>query len=193
MRLRRKSWIVAGLISPLLVSLSYAQTTTSCAVSGVVVDKMGALIPDALVEIADIAKGTTESAKTDSLGAYQFSFLRPGKYTLRVQHAGFQQERRTVAIQVGPSATVNIVLQVANTSSEISVTDEAPVVQGDNADVSSTINQKQVSEVPNPGNDLTYIAQTAPGAVMNTDGGAGWRSFQSSECLVLRTLLPWMA
>ena len=31
------------------------------------------------------------------------------------------------------------------------------------------MNQKQVSEVPNPGNDLTYIMQTAPGVVMNTD------------------------
>ncbi len=35
--------------------------------------------------------------------------------------------------------------------------------------VSATMNQKQISEVPNPGNDLTYIVQTAPGAVMNTD------------------------
>ncbi|PYV59935.1 MAG: hypothetical protein DMG98_04235, partial [Acidobacteria bacterium] len=34
------------------------------------------------------------------------------------------------------------------------------------------MNQKQISEVPNPGNDLTYIAQTAPGVVMNTDNGS---------------------
>jgi hypothetical protein len=27
----------------------------------------------------------------------------------------------------------------------------------------------QISQVPNPGNDLTYIAQTTPGAIMNTD------------------------
>jgi len=35
---------------------------------------------------------------------------------------------------------------------------------------------KQISEVPNPGNDLTYIVQTAPGVVMNTDvqGGANF-------------------
>jgi hypothetical protein len=31
------------------------------------------------------------------------------------------------------------------------------------------MNMTQISEVPNPGNDLTYIAQTAPGAIMNTD------------------------
>jgi hypothetical protein len=33
--------------------------------------------------------------------------------------------------------------------------------------------QKQISEVPNPGNDITHIAQTAPGAVMNTDNVYG--------------------
>jgi outer membrane receptor for ferrienterochelin and colicin len=35
------------------------------------------------------------------------------------------------------------------------------------------MNQRQISEVPNPGNDLTYIAQTAPGAIMNTEGYFG--------------------
>ena len=34
------------------------------------------------------------------------------------------------------------------------------------------MNQKQISEVPNPGNDLTYNVQTAPGVIMNSDSGA---------------------
>ena len=48
-------------------------------------------------------------------------------------------------------------------NSSVTVTDEAPLIQAENGDVSTTMNQKQISEVPNPGNDLTYIAQTAPG------------------------------
>jgi len=55
------------------------------------------------------------------------------------------------------------------TSSEITVTSEAPTVQAENGDVSVTLNQKQISEVPNPGNDLTYIVQTAPGVVIPYD------------------------
>ncbi len=95
--------------------------------------------------------------------------MRPGTYTLSVRHPGFQEERRSVNVQVGPPATVNITLQVAKASSEITVTDKAPIIQAETADVSTTMNQKQVSEVPNPGNDLTYIVQTAPGVVMSTD------------------------
>jgi hypothetical protein len=161
----------------LLAGDVHSQTTTSGALAGVVIDQTNAVVPDVAVEVKDLAKGTTQSAKTDSEGVYQFSFLRPSRYTLKVMHPGFQEERRSVTIQVGPPATVNVTLQVARTSSEITVTDDAPIIQAETADVSVTMNQEQVSEVPNPGNDLTYIAQTAPGAVMNTDNGsAGYLS-----------------
>src|SRR5437879_810488 len=149
----------------------HSQTTTSGGLAEVVIDETTDVVPDAAVEIKDVAKGTTQSGKTDKEGVYQFPFLRPGTYTLRVRHPGFQEERRSVTVQVGPPATVNITLPIAKASSEITVTDEAPIIQAETADVSVTMNQKQVSEVPNPGNDLTYIAQTTPGAVMNTDGG----------------------
>ena len=157
----------------LLLSDGQSQTTTSGALSGVVIDQTNAVVPDAAVEIKDIAKGTPQSAKTDGKGVYQFSFVPPGRYTLKVTHAGFQEERKSVTIQVGPPVTVNVNLEIAKASSEIAVSDEAPIIQAETADVSVTMNQKQVSEVPNPGNDLTYIAQTAPGAVMNTDNGFG--------------------
>lgn len=59
----------------------------------------------------------------------------------------------------------------------MNVTGEAPLIQADNGDFSTTMNQKQISEVPNPGNDLTYIAQTAPGMVMNVEtSGANFSS-----------------
>jgi hypothetical protein len=65
---------------------------------------------------------------------------------------------------------------VEKASTTIAVAAEAPFVQAENGDFSATLNQKQISEVPNPGNDLTYIVQTAPGVVMNTDvqGGANF-------------------
>jgi len=152
-----------------LSGLLRAQTTTSGALSGVIIDQTNAVVPDAAVDIKDAAKGIAQSAKTDSEGVYQFSFLRPATYTLTVKHPGFQEERRSIIVQVGSATTVNITLQVAKTSSEITVSDEVPIIQAETADVSTTMNQRQISEVPNPGNDLTYVVQTAPGVVMNTD------------------------
>ncbi len=154
-----------------------AQTATSGAVTGVVTDQGGAVVPNADVEIRDIDKGTTESTKTDRDGVYRFFFLSPSQYTLTVVHDGFRKESRSVTVLLGTPVTVNITLKIAKANMQLSVTAEAPLVQADNGDVSITMSQTQVSELPNPGNDLTYIAQTAPGAIMNTDnartGGRG--------------------
>jgi hypothetical protein len=165
--------IVMGLL--LLLPLSrvlIAQTTNTGGLTGVVTDQSGAVVPDVDVEIKDNRKGNVQPTKTDREGVYRFFFLAPSPYTLTVTHAGFRQERRAVIVLLGPPGTVNVALEIAKTSSEITVTGEAPFIQAENGDVSTTLNQKQISEVPNPGNDLTYIVQTAPGVIMNTDSGA---------------------
>lgn len=146
-----------------------AQTTASGALAGVVTDQSIAAIPDAEIEIKDKAKGTTQLTRTDREGVYRFSFLAPGAYTLSVTHVGFRQVKRIVDVLLGPAISVNVTLQIAKASSEITVTDEAPLIHAENGDVSAAMGQKQISEVPNPGNDLTYIVQTTPGVVMNTD------------------------
>src|SRR5215467_12220587 len=154
-----------------------AQTTTSGGLTGVITDPSSAVVRDADVKINDSAKGTTYSTKTDREGVYRFFFLAPGRFTLTVKHARFREEKRTVNVLLGPPVSVNVTLQIARATESVSVTAEAPLVQAENGDVSATLNQKQISEVPNPGNDLTYIVQTAPGVVMNTDAQANGTNF----------------
>lgn len=162
------------LASLLLVALGFAdrlhaQTATSGGLTGVVTDQSGAVLPAAEVEINDNRKGTTQSTQTDREGVYRFFFLPPSTYTLTVVRSGFRKETRAVNVLLGPSGTVNVTLEIAQASSEVTVTGEAPLIQAENGDASTTMTQKQISEVPNPGNDLTYIVQTAPGVIMNTD------------------------
>jgi len=145
------------------------QTSTTGALSGIVTDPTQAVLPNATIEIEDLAKGTIQTTKTDAHGGYRLSFLVPGKYALTVSHTGFRVERREVNVLLGPPVSVNVAMEIAETKATLTVTGEAPLVQAENGDVSATMNQTQISELPNPGNDLTYIVQTAPGVVMNTD------------------------
>ena len=174
MRLQPSRFVFAFVI--LVVSLHYklyAQTATSGGLTGVVTDVTGAVLTGADVEIRDHNKGTTLSTRTDRQGGYEFFFLRPSRYILTVAHAGFRTEKLDVNVLLGPPVSVNVALEIAQTSTSVTVTAEAPLLHAENGDVSATMNQKQISEVPNPGNDLTYIVQTAPGVVMNTDAQAG--------------------
>jgi hypothetical protein len=175
--MRLRSCFSAFLLAICFANELRAQTTTSGGVTGVVTDQSLAVLPNADVEIRDINKGTTESTKTDRYGVYRFFFLSPSQYTLTVVHDGFRKESRSVTVLLGTPVTVNITLEIAKANMQLVVTAEAPLVEADNGDVSITMSQKQISELPDPGNDLTYIAQTAPGAIMNTDnaltGGGG--------------------
>jgi len=146
-----------------------AQTTTSGALAGVITDQTGAVIPDVGVEIEDLSKGTTQSTKSDGQGVYRFFFLLPGTYALKTTRLGFEGETRTVSIPLGPPVSVNLTLSIQKVKTDMTVTDEHVSVRAENGDVSTSINQRQISEIPNPGNDLTYVVQTAPGVVMNTD------------------------
>ena len=125
------------------------------------------------VQIRNDAKGTTQSTRTDEEGVYHFFFVAPGAYTLTVRHAGFREVKRTVNVLLGPAVSMNITLEIAEASIEMTVRDEAPLIHAENGDASATLPQQLVSEVPNPGNDLTYVVQTTPGVVMNTDQGGG--------------------
>jgi hypothetical protein len=154
---------------PFFIQDARTQTTTSGGLTGIVSDPSHAVVPYAVVELRDNNKGTIQAAKTDGEGVYRFFFLAPGRYTLTVSHEGFLQDSHEVEVLLGPPGTRNITLEIAGGSATVKVTDEMPLLQAENGDVSPTMNLLQISQVPNAGNDLTYVAQTAPGATMNTD------------------------
>jgi Carboxypeptidase regulatory-like domain/TonB dependent receptor len=150
-----------------------AQSVTSGDIAGLVTDPSGAVIPNANVTVKSGEKGNTLSQPTNARGVYRFSLLPPGPYTISATASGFQTFTANVVVNVGQAATVNITLSLSRTTSTIEVTDEAPLLQTESADVSTNFTESQIALVPNPGNDLSYIAQTAPGVVQNTQAGSG--------------------
>ena len=150
-----------------------AQSLTTGSISGVVTDPSNALIRDAQVTLKDNSKGTKQETKTNSSGLYEFVLLAPSSYTVTVSAAGFQVVNRTANVVLGQATILNIQMTVGAADMTITVTEVAPLIQTDNGNLVSTINETQVSQIPNPGNDLTYPVETTPGAVMNTSSGYG--------------------
>src|SRR5246127_5106717 len=150
-----------------------AQSVTSGDIVGVVADPSGAVLPNIKVTLKSDAKGNTQGQSTNSHGTYRFSLLAPGSYTVSVAAPGLQEAMMSGVVTIGQATTLNVVLSLGGATSTVEVTSDAPLLQTENADVSTSFSQTQISQVPNPGNDLSYVAQTAPGVIQNTQGGNG--------------------
>jgi len=150
-----------------------AQTATTGDVAGVVTDPSNAVVPDAKLSLKDNARGATQDSKSNKDGAFRFYLLAPGSYTLTVTASGFQGQARQISVGVGQISTADIQLVLGSGATTITVTEAAPLIQTENGDTSSSLSQQQVANVPNPGNDLSAIAQLAPGVIVNSQGGFG--------------------
>ena len=151
---------------------SNAQSVTSGDVAGTITDPTGAEIPHAAVTLTNVNTNATAKTTSSADGTYRFVFLPPGTYKLNVSATGFQSAQRNgIAVSAGQPTAANIQLQVASATQAITVTEAPPVLQTENADVSTNYNAETILNLPNPGGDISYIAQTAPGVVMNTQAG----------------------
>jgi len=156
----------------LMVAVSVgAQTSTTGDIAGVVTDQTTAVVSGAPITLKSVDTGSSTSTTTNAQGSYNFSLLQPGNYSLSVDVAGFQKLLRTVTVTLGTSTTVNLQLSLSSQSESVEVTDEVIGVQTEDANLQTDFNAQQLAVLPNPGNDLSAVALTAPGVVMNTTGG----------------------
>ena len=150
---------------------AWAQGETTSAVIGEVTDTTGAVVPDATVTITNQETGLKRTAKTDSGGRLNFPQLKPGTYTVRVEAEGFEpQQADNVFSGLGQKQAVNFTLRVARSKETVEVGAEAPIINPSNANTSTTLNAPALENLPNPGGDMTYPLQFAPGALINTAG-----------------------
>ena len=148
-----------------------AQGETTSAIVGTVVDPAGSALKDATVTITSSDTGLKRNAKTDDAGRFNFPQLKPGSYSVKVEAEGFQaQLNQSVFSGLGQRQTVNFVLKLAATKEVVTVTGEAPLINSQNPNTSTTLNATRLENLPNPGGDLTYPLQFAPGALINTAG-----------------------
>ena len=138
---------------------------------GQVRDTSNAVVPRATVTIVSPETGLTRSAQTDEAGRFNFPQLRPGAYSVRAEAPGFEpQQDDNVISGLGQKQTVDFTLQVARASQTVEVKSETPIINLENANTSTTLSAPALENLPNPGGDLTYPLQFAPGALINTAG-----------------------
>ena len=155
----------------LLPEAAFSQGETTSAIIGQVRDASGAAVPGAAVTVTNKETGLKRGARTDESGRFNFPQLKPGTYSVKVDAEGFQsQQNDAVSSGLGQKQTVDFALEVAQSKQTVEVSSQPPLVNPGKVNTSTTLNAHTLENLPNPGGDLTYPLQFAPGALMNTAG-----------------------
>ena len=162
-----------GLQASPFLSTAYGQTNISGDIVGIITDAAGAAVPNAQVVVKANATGGPKTTTSDASGNFRVPLLTPDTYTVTATAPGFQSTETRVPVSAGQVAQANVSLGVGASTQTVEVTGATPLLNTQEASISTTFDLQQVLALPNPGNDLTFVAQTAPGSIMNTQGGYG--------------------
>jgi len=154
-----------------------AQSVITGDIVGTVSDESNAVVPDVTVTLTSVDTSASNTTRTSALGFYRFNLIKPGNYKISVSHPGFRSVQAPVAVAIGQVVTANLQLQVGQTSETVEVSGVAPMLQTENANLSTSYDPSQLSALPIAGGDTTSFAYSAPGIVLNS--GAGYGNFSA--------------
>src|ERR1700736_2388437 len=164
-------FIFVGSFHFLLPEATFSQGETTSAIVGQVSDASGAAVPSATVTVTNKETGLRRNASTDDSGRFNFPQLKPGTYSIKVEAEGFEpQQNVAVSAALGQKQTMDFTLRVARSSETVEISSEAPLLNPEKANTSTTLKAHALEDLPNPGADLTYPLQFAAGALVNTAG-----------------------
>jgi outer membrane receptor protein involved in Fe transport len=133
----------------LCVTAGMAQTSTTGTVEGTVTDPNGAVVPNATVTLSGPNLIRAQTATSDSNGAYRFSSVPPGRYTVDVAGmSGFNAyKQENIEVNLSRGTTANIVLALAGASAVVDVVATAEIDQATNT-TGSNISTEFFSNIP---------------------------------------------
>jgi hypothetical protein len=173
MRLNR----ICTLLFLLLTAVAGLRAQVTATITGVISDPSGARVPSAAVAVRNVETGVIRNTVSDDAGRYQMLALPVGEYEIRVSKAGFQEQLRSgIHLAVGQEAGVDFALQVGEVKAQVTVKEDAPIVNTTTRDISGVVGERQVKELPLNGRSYDLLLQLNPGIVNFTSqktGGTG--------------------
>ncbi|HTP85543.1 MAG TPA: TonB-dependent receptor [Bryobacteraceae bacterium] len=179
----RRVWLCACCAVLLLVGVIPASAQSDAArLQGVITDPSGALVPDAAVKVTSATTGRVLDTSTDAAtGAYSFPVLSPGNYSLEISKTGFKSIKQNVTLEVAQVANVNFTLEPGEVSTEVTVTEQAALVDSATSDIGLTVHTKQIEDLPLNGRNFTQLATLIPGVTRGVPGNVATGQGNNAE------------
>lgn len=166
-------------------AIIFGQTTTGRLV-GTVAEANGAVIPGATVVVTDTKTGKELTGATNSEGSFNFPLLDFGTYTVKVTAKGFKTTTTTIKIEVGQEYSLPLSLEVGDVSENVTVTAGADIVNSTNAELSSTISNRQITELPLAARNPLSLILTQAGSASSPNQNTSINGGRTSSTNVTR-------
>ena len=155
--------IVLALFS--VMQPAWAQQVTA-AITGTVVDPVGAPINGATVTASDTERGTVYTAKTNDSGVFNFTRIPVGNYEVRATSSGFETAvQPPFTLVLNQTARLEFKMKVGAVSQTVEVTSEVPQLQTDTTQVSTLIDSNAVNNIPLATRNYIELTLLAPGSI----------------------------
>jgi len=150
----------------------YAQGSNLGTIRGTITDANGAVLPNAAVLVTDQATGLSRNFTTNGEGDYEVVALKPGKYKVTVTANGFKTTSMDAVVSGSDTVRADMKLEVgAQTENVIVVGGEAGVIEKDQPVLSSTLDNRQLTEVPRDSREILEFLYLNPDITQGaTDG-----------------------
>jgi Carboxypeptidase regulatory-like domain len=172
----KTAWMVAALVIATLLSMqsiAFAQQTG--AITGTVLDKTGAVIPNANVLLTNRATEDVRKTVTNRDGFFAFSAVVTGTYAVKIEAQGFKSWQTTnIGVLPGDKKTVGTVaLEIGDIKEVINIEATGSAVEiTSSADRSYTISSQDIKNLTLQGRDVTELLKTVPGFSNYTGNGS---------------------
>ncbi|MFN0086454.1 MAG: TonB-dependent receptor domain-containing protein [Blastocatellia bacterium] len=161
-RTSRLFGLVCAVLLSLMAGAGYAQTGSGT-ITGTVRDPQKAVLRNATVTISNRATGIVRNTTTNEDGVYYFGSVRLGLYSLAIEAAGFKKWEGRLELQVGQNAVLDAEMAVGSQQETITVTDAAPLVQTESAEVSDVKDYQRIRQLPLNGRNISALFDLTPG------------------------------
>ena len=131
-------------------------------------DANGGLVPGVSVTAKHTESGLTRTVVTNETGSYRMPALPVGEYEVTAELSGFKQQvRRGITLVVAQEAVVNLTLDIGDLKEQITVTEEAPIVNTTMSSTSGLVTGEQIKNLPLNGRSFLELMRLNSDVISN--------------------------
>src|SRR5215470_14542413 len=133
-------------------------------------DSSGAVVVGCELSLINEETNTARAALTNSEGEYAFTNVLPGVYTLVATRSGYKKyERKNIRIGTQEFITLDVRLDVGQTTESITISGEPAVLESSNPSIATTLETRALQDLPTPARNVFFLSVATPSVVPTGD------------------------